>query len=184
MHAGEKGRQSNETGGIAGGGVEREDSELLLTQAAVDAMPPRKSLVRRPSVVQFAEMQEAAASLAREASQQQHAELPAKPKTKFQVCLRENVLQRGHFEATTFLISGTNLAALRKQCKQLFRMKDALSEQSRQSGTDDIFTTLKRQSREVGSTDNEYAGGRQDGNGSLALPNHPVYESRPLQVNY
>ncbi len=72
-------------GGCGGGLVEREDSELLLTQAAVDAMPPRKSLVRRPSVVQFAEMQEAAASFAREASQQMPAEQSAKPKTKFQV---------------------------------------------------------------------------------------------------
>ena len=70
---------------LAEGGVAREESELLLTQAAIDAMPPRKSLIRRPSVVQFAEMQEAAASAAREASQQLQAEAAAKPKTKFQV---------------------------------------------------------------------------------------------------
>ena len=82
---GPKAEPSSGMGDFAGGGVEREDSELLLTQAAVDAMPPRKSLVRRPSVVQFAEMQEAAASLAREAAQQPQAEPPAKPKTKFQV---------------------------------------------------------------------------------------------------
>lgn len=71
--------------GVADGGVERQDSELLLTQAAIDAMPPRKSFVRRPSVVQFAEKQEAAASAAKEASQQLQEDPPAKAKTKFQV---------------------------------------------------------------------------------------------------
>lgn len=43
--------------------LEREDSEMLMTQAAVDAMPlPRKSfMARRPSVVQFAELRQAVA---------------------------------------------------------------------------------------------------------------------------
>ena len=102
---GQNGEPSSGVGAFSGGGVEREDSELLLTQAAVDAMPPRKSLVRRPSVVQFAEMQEAAASLAREAAQQSHAQPPAKLKTKFQVahnCIHE--LQRSPGSVVTWIL--------------------------------------------------------------------------------
>ena len=74
--------------------VEREDSEMLLTQAAIDAAPlPRKSfMVRRPSVVQFAELREAAAAVAQDSQAEKPALSPAPsstavpaPKSKFQV---------------------------------------------------------------------------------------------------
>ena len=74
--------------------MEREDSEMLLTQAAIDAAPlPRKSfMVRRPSVVQFAELREAAAAVAQDSHAERPVLSPAQssapvpaPKSKFQV---------------------------------------------------------------------------------------------------
>ena len=67
---------------------------MLLTQAAIDAAPlPRKSfMVRRPSVVQFAELREAAAAVAQDSHAERPVLSPAQssapvpaPKSKFQV---------------------------------------------------------------------------------------------------
>jgi hypothetical protein len=90
---GEFGRQEQGKDPAAEELVEREDSEMLMTQAAIDAMPlPRKSfMARRPSVVQFAELRQAAAAVAQELPTEiPTTPIPAPapdPKTKFQVFL-------------------------------------------------------------------------------------------------
>lgn len=73
--------------------VEREDSEMLMTQAAIDAMPlPRKSfMARRPSVVQFAELRQAAAAVAQESNTETPTPAPA-PKPKTQVSSQQSRL--------------------------------------------------------------------------------------------